>query len=55
MTQPGETDGMSVSDHIKILNHYLGKRKVDIVLANNGKIDEKMRSSSIWSRKFKRC
>ena len=25
MTQPGETDGMSVSDHIKILNHYLGK------------------------------
>lgn len=43
MTQPGETDGMSVSDHIKILNHYLGKRKVDIVLANNGKIDEKMR------------
>ena len=38
MTQPGETDDMSVTDHIKMLNKYLGKRKVDIVIANNGKI-----------------
>lgn len=36
MTQPGETDGFTVSDHIKCLNNYLGNRKVDIVLANNG-------------------
>lgn len=39
VTQPGETDGLKVSDHIKILNRYLGKRKIDLVIANNGKID----------------
>ena len=36
VTQPGETDGYKVSDHIKVLNRYLKPRKVDIVLANNG-------------------
>ena len=40
MTQPGETDDFKVSDHVKILNSYLGKRKIDTVIANNGKIDE---------------
>lgn len=39
MTQPGETDEFKVTDHVKMLNKYLGKRKVDILLANNGKID----------------
>ncbi len=38
VTQPGETDGYSVSDHIKVLNRYLGKRKVDMVLANKGTV-----------------
>ncbi len=38
VTQPGETDGYSVSDHIKVLNEYLGDRKVDYVIANNGDI-----------------
>lgn len=42
MTQPGETDDFKVSDHLKKLNEYLGKRKVDIVLANTGTIDEEM-------------
>ncbi len=42
MTQPGETDNFRVSDHIKIINQYLGKRKVDIVVANDGKIGETM-------------
>lgn len=42
MTQPGETDDFTVTDHIKILNQYLGKRKVDIVLANTGEINSKM-------------
>ncbi|MBO5666189.1 MAG: YvcK family protein [Firmicutes bacterium] len=37
--QPGETDDYTVSDHVKALNQYLGDRKVDIVLANNGHID----------------
>lgn len=39
VTQPGETDGFKVSDHINILNKYLGNRNVDIVIANNGIID----------------
>lgn len=42
MTQPGETDGYTLTDHVKKLNEYLGKRKVDVVLANTGKIDTKM-------------
>ena len=42
VTQPGETDDYSVSDHIKVLNRYLGKRKVDIVLANSGGVSEEI-------------
>lgn len=38
VTQPGETDNFKVSDHINILNDYLGKHKIDIVVANDGKI-----------------
>lgn len=34
-TQPGETDDFKVSDHIKILEKYLGKKSIDIVLANS--------------------
>ena len=39
VTQPGETDGYNVSDHLAVLNRYLKGRKVDIVLANNAEID----------------
>lgn len=42
MTQPGETDGFKVSDHVKKLNEYLKNRTIDIVLVNTGIIDEKM-------------
>ena len=42
VTQPGETGGYSVSDHIKVLNRYLGNRKVDIVLANNGSVSSEI-------------
>jgi uncharacterized cofD-like protein len=38
MTQPGETDNYTVSDHIKALNKHLGSRKVDTVIINTGKI-----------------
>ena len=38
-TQPGETDGYTVSDHISALNRYLGNRKVDVVIANEGDVD----------------
>lgn len=42
MTQPGETDNLTVSEHLDIINKYLGKRKVDVVVANDGKISEEM-------------
>ncbi len=42
MTQPGETDEFMVSDHVRLLNKYLGKRKIDAVVLNNGKIDEEV-------------
>ena len=41
-TQPGETDGFTVGDHVKLLNRYLDKKKVDVVIASNTKISEKM-------------
>lgn len=34
-TQPGETDNFKVSDHIKKLEEYLGKKSIDIVVANS--------------------
>ncbi len=39
MTQPGETDNFKVSDHVRLLNQYLGRRKIDAVIVNNGEID----------------
>lgn len=42
VTQPGETEDFKVSDHIRLINQYLGKRKIDVVVANEGKIDEAM-------------
>lgn len=42
MTQPGETDDFTVSDHINLLDSYLGKRKIDIVMTNSEKISKKI-------------
>lgn len=42
MTQPGETDDYKVSDHIKTLNKYLGKKKIEVIIVNNGKIPKKV-------------
>lgn len=39
MTQPGETEGYTISDHIQVLNKYLGSKKIHTVVVNNGKID----------------
>lgn len=39
VTQPGETDNFAVSDHIKLLNHYLGKNVIDVVVASNSKVE----------------
>ena len=42
MSQPGETDGFKVSDHINLLNEYLGKRKIDIVITNSDVVSKKI-------------
>ncbi len=43
MTQPGETEHYTVYDHVKTLNQYLGKRKIDVVIANNGAISKEIK------------
>ena len=40
ITQPGETDGYKVSDHIKTIRKYIGD--IDIVIANNAKLPKNM-------------
>lgn len=42
MTQPGETDNFGVSDHVNTLEKYIGLNTIDVVVASNTKIDEKM-------------
>lgn len=39
MTEHGETDHFKVSDHIKVLNKYLGENVIDAVLVNSKNID----------------
>lgn len=41
-TQPGETDDFKVSDHINLLNSYLGKKKIDTVITNSEKVSRKI-------------
>ena len=43
VTQPGETDGYSVADHLDVLNSYLDSRKIDVVVANNGDVGQRIR------------
>ena len=40
ITQPGETDNFTVSDHIKAIEKYIDK--IDIVIANNSKLPKNM-------------
>lgn len=42
VTQPGETDNFTVSDHVKLINKYLDTKKVDVVIASNSKIDSQI-------------
>ena len=39
MTQLGETDDYTVSDHIKAINRQAGGKVIDFVIANNGDVD----------------
>ncbi len=38
MTQPGETDGYSVSDHLQAIYEHVGHHLFDYVIVNNGEI-----------------
>ena len=42
MTQPGETDGFKVSDHIKTLIKHVGKNVIDYVVVNIGTISKEL-------------
>ena len=35
MTQPGETDNFGVSDHVNVLEKYIGKDRMDAVIVSN--------------------
>lgn len=39
MTEKGETDGFKVSDHLKLLERYIGPNILDAILVNTGNID----------------
>lgn len=39
MTQPGETDGFGVSDHLQVLTNCLGDDSIDAVVVANSKIN----------------
>lgn len=43
MTQPGETTGFKVSDHLKVLLKYGGKDIVDYVIVNTGEITDELK------------
>lgn len=43
MTQPGETDGYSVFDHVSAILEHSEKNIVDICIANNAPLDDKIK------------
>lgn len=40
MTQPGETDGYMLSDHINAIDRHCGLDMIDFAIANNGNIEK---------------
>ena len=42
ISQPGETDGYSVYDHVKALEHYLSNGTINAVIANNKPLSPEM-------------
>lgn len=42
MTQPGETDGLSVSDHVDVFFRHSKYRYLDVVFSNNGYINDEI-------------
>ena len=44
ITQPGETDGFKVSDHIISINNHLSSKKISVVVANDCKFPRSINS-----------
>lgn len=42
MTQPGETDGLTVSDHVDVFFRHSKYRYLDVVFSNNGYINDEI-------------
>ncbi len=42
VTEPGETDNFTVSDHLRVLEDCLGKNSIDTVVVANSTISQKM-------------
>lgn len=43
MTQPGETDDFSVSDHVRVIKKYGGRDIIDCVIANSGDVSDELK------------
>ncbi|HBI02968.1 MAG TPA: hypothetical protein DDY49_02940 [Paenibacillaceae bacterium] len=43
MTQPGETDGFSVADHIQAIHDHVGNSLFNYVIINNGEVTPQLR------------
>ncbi len=41
-TQPGETDGYKLSDHVNVLEKYIGKNNLNAVIVNNKIVSSKL-------------
>lgn len=41
MSQPGETTGFSIEDHIRVIERYLGKNTIDMAVVNTEHINQK--------------
>jgi uncharacterized cofD-like protein len=44
MTQPGETDGYTVEDHIQAIHDHVGNSLFQYIIVNNGEISEEVRA-----------
>lgn len=44
MTQPGETDGYSVTDHINAINKHAGGKVIDYAVVNTEQVDNEFKS-----------
>lgn len=42
MTQPGETDNFGVSDHVNVLENYIGKDRMDAVIVSNNVMPQEL-------------